>query len=431
MRILVLGGYGLIGAAAVLHLLAAGHTVIGLGRSVRAARLRYPDATWIERDIAALDTAESWAPLLAGIDAVVNCAGALQDSARDDVRALQSVAMQALFEACAQAGGRRVVQVSAAGVSLDASTEFMRTKAEADAALTRHSFEWVILRPGLVLAPSAYGGTALLRALASFPLVTPLTGGVAPIQTVYVDDVAEAVRLAVEGRVPAMASYDLVENEGHTLPEIVAAFRAWLGHRPAAVLPVPGWAGRLAFRIGDALGRLGWRSPLRTTAMRQIEAGVIGDPATWTEATGRRLSSLTESLRRLPSTVQERWFGRLWLLKPLVVVTLAAFWIASGLIGLARFEAAASVLTARGVGAGAAGFAVAAGVGLDLALGLAVIVRGAMVWAAIGMIATTLAYLAAGTLLAPDLWADPLGPYVKTIPGALLALVALALADER
>ncbi len=51
--------------------------------------------------------------------------------------------------------------------------------------------------------------------------------------------------------------------------------------------------------------------------------------------------------------------------------------------------------------------------------------------AALGMVATTVAYLTIGTALTPDLWGDPLGPFVKTLPGALLALVAVALATER
>ena len=51
--------------------------------------------------------------------------------------------------------------------------------------------------------------------------------------------------------------------------------------------------------------------------------------------------------------------------------------------------------------------------------------------ALIGMIALSLAYLAAATVLAPGLWADPLGPLVKVVPSIVLALVALAILDER
>ncbi|ACL62423.1 NAD(P)H-binding protein [Methylobacterium nodulans] len=171
MRILVLGGYGLIGTAVILRLLSAGHSVIALGRSAVAARRRFPEVSWIETDIAGLSGAESWRPLIADCDAVVNCAGALQDGARDDLHAVQSTAMQALFLACEAAGIRRVVQISAVGASPSATTAFMRTQAEADGTLSRLDLDWTILRPGLVLAPAAYGGTALLRALASIPVV--------------------------------------------------------------------------------------------------------------------------------------------------------------------------------------------------------------------------------------------------------------------
>jgi len=431
VKVLVLGGYGLIGSAVLLHLLEAGHAVIALGRSTSAARRRFPEVSWIEEDIAGLCEAAAWRPLVVGCDAVVNCAGALQDGPRDDVRAVQAVAMRALFQACADVGNLRVVQISAAGASSGAATAFMRTKAEADVILTGLNLDWTILRPGLVLAPTAYGGTALLRALASVPLVIPLPDRTGPIQIVAVDDVAKAVCLAVEGRVPARASYDLVEPEPHDLADVVHALRGWLGYAPAPIVRVPRPLVRLVVAVSDGLGRLGWRSPLRSTALTQVSAGVIGNPGPWFQASGLNPSDLRISLRRLPSTVQERWFGRLWLLKPVLIGGLSLFWIASGLVGLASFEAAASVLTSRGVEAGIAQGAVAAGIVVDLILGTAMLVRRTMLLAALGMVATTFAYLAAGTVLTPDLWGDPLGSFVKTLPAALLALVAAALAAER
>jgi len=124
-----------------------------------------------------------------------------------------------------------------------------------------------------------------------------------PIQTIHVDDVAVAARLAVEGRVPSRASYDLVEPEPHDLADVVRALRGWFGYAPAPLLTVARPLVRLVVAASDGLGRLGWRSPLRSTAFAQVSAGVTGDPDPWLRASGQRPSGLAISLRRLPSTV--------------------------------------------------------------------------------------------------------------------------------
>ena len=58
-------------------------------------------------------TAEAWLPHLAGIDAVINAVGVLRDSAGRPLQAMHADAPIALFDACAAAGVRRVVQISA------------------------------------------------------------------------------------------------------------------------------------------------------------------------------------------------------------------------------------------------------------------------------------------------------------------------------
>src|SRR5262245_29455512 len=115
MRVLVTGAYGLIGSAILARLHRDGHGLVGAGRSIAVARRRFPYAQWIVADFHALTTAAQWVPLLAGIDAVVNCVGAFQHSLRDDLRSIHVAAPLALFDACTQAGVRRVIHVSALG----------------------------------------------------------------------------------------------------------------------------------------------------------------------------------------------------------------------------------------------------------------------------------------------------------------------------
>ena len=152
MHVLVLGAYGLIGLEAARGLIRAGHQVTGLARSSAKGKAVLPDVRWIEADLEELSRAEDWRPHLNGIDAVVNAAGALQSGLRDNVKRIQQDAMCALFEACAEAGANRFVQISAVGVAAEADTECMRTKAVAHDALRASGLNWVILKPGLVIA---------------------------------------------------------------------------------------------------------------------------------------------------------------------------------------------------------------------------------------------------------------------------------------
>jgi len=233
MRVLVLGGYGLIGLALVRALHAAGHDVVGLGRSAALGRRLFPRVTWCSADIATLQHPAAWRSLLDGVEVVVNAAGALQDGARDDLAAVHHAGIAALVSACEVAAVLRIVQISAVGASADASTEFMRSKARGDAAVRAGVTDWVILRPGLVISPNAYGGSALIRMLAAVPLVSPIAVAYARVRTWAIDDLWGVVCDAVSGRLPAGTEADVVEAGSHSLHEVVATFRGWLGFAPA------------------------------------------------------------------------------------------------------------------------------------------------------------------------------------------------------
>lgn len=429
MRILVIGAYGLVGGFVTARLVVAGHDVRGVGRDTTAAERRFPAAQWVSADLRTI-SASDWERLLDGVDAVVNCAGALQDSPRDDLDAVHRRALLGLAEACAAAGVRRLVHISAAGVEAERG-RFARTKRAAEEALQATALDWVILRPGLVLAPAAYGGGGLLRGLAGFPGFIPALMQNSVVQVVAVEDVAEAVARCVQPDAPARLTCDLVAADPTRLGDILIALRAWLGLRPGRLLTIPPVAGRLAAATADGLGWLGWRSPMRSAALIQLSAGVQGRSADAPEKLGLRPRELAETLAHWPSGVQERWYARLYFLKPGVLATLALFWAISGALGLAGHAEAARLLTDAGVSRDVADACVVAGSLADLALAVLVCFRRTAPLALLGMIALTIAYLAGATALAPHLWADPLGPLVKSIPAAVLALVALAVMDER
>ncbi len=374
---------------------------------------------------------EAWSAALAGADVVVNCAGALQDGARDRLDKIHVDAVRALL-AATLGSGCRIVQISAAGVSANASTAFFRTKAAGDALIRASAGDWVILRPTLVLAPDAYGGSALLRAAAAMPWTAVHVLPGAPVQTVHVDDVAAAVLACVDGRIASGTVADLTAPEVHTLSELTAGLRRWLGYPPwRRALRLPDAGLSAVSKIADTLGWLGWRSPLRSTAITVLRDGVRGDPEPWAAAGGPPCKPLDDTLAALPATVQERWFARLYLALPLAIATLSAFWIVSGGVGLARADTARVLLTDAGLAEVPAALVVTGGSLADIALGLAILIRPAARLAALGMAALSTAYLAGAAIVTPHLWWDPLGPMVKVVPGIVLALIVAGLIERR
>ncbi len=429
-RVLVLGAYGLIGAEIIRRLRLHGHEVVGLVRSRKLAARLLPGVTCHVADIAQLQATEHWSPFLEGVDVVVNASGALQTGLRDDLSKLQHTSINTLIDACGKNEADLFIQISAPGAAEGATTEFLRSKAQADEALRISQLQWVIFKPGLVIGSTAYGGTALIRMLAGFPLITPIVMPQVRIQTISVEDVAEAVCETIDGRIGANADYDLVEDSSHSLVDIVRGFRRWMGFPDAPVLHLPKWLGAFVASLADAAGWLGWRSPLRSTALKVLEDDVIGDAAPWRVASGKSIASFEDTLSAMPASLQERVFAKAQLLIPIIVLVLSAFFIVSGIIGVMQVDAAAAILEDR-VDAGLARMLVYLGAACDVLLGAAILFRSCTKIAAGCMIGLSAAYLVSGSMMTPHLWLDPIGPFVKVFPAMCLALCAILLIEER
>ena len=285
MRILLTGASGFIGRHLVARLVAEGHEVVGTARDLATARRLIPGIEWLRADFNRDLVPETWAPRLAGVEVVINCAGILQSSAGNDIRAVHETAPIALFRAAGTAGVRRVIQISALGAGPGAGTEYAASKDAADRWLAQSGLDWVVVRPSLVVGRDAYGGTALFRALAALPWVLPLPGGGAQrFQPIAMEDVAEAVVRLLPADAPGGRAFDLVGPREMTLGEILLALRRWLGLPPPLVIPVPMGLIRLAARVGDATRWFGGRGALSTTSIRQMTSGNTADPAPFIEA---------------------------------------------------------------------------------------------------------------------------------------------------
>ncbi|NOD62563.1 MULTISPECIES: SDR family oxidoreductase [unclassified Ruegeria] len=429
-HVLVLGAYGFIGAAVTRTLQAEGASVQGAVRDLAQGARILPGVPLKQADMRDLLHTQDWLGLLENVDVVVNCAGALQDNAKDDLETVHHTAIAALANACADQK-ISIVQISAIGAEPAASTHFLRTKAAGDQALRASGVPLWVLKPGLVIGQTDFGGTALLRMLAAVPWVQPLAYPNTPVQCVGMPDLCATVVDAIAGDLP-QGTYDLVEDSPHSLSDVVRGTRQWLGF-PAARFSVslPPVMTKAVAALADGLAWFGWRSPLRSTAMTVMADGVIGDPAPYRAASGRGFSPLPDIYASLPCAREHRLTARMTLLMPMVVATLSLFWVLSGLFGLSGLSKASGVLTGAGWSAPAAMVAVVFWSLVDVVLGLAILWRKWAVRACLAQFGVAGIYMTAATITSPELWTDPLGPLVKILPAMVLSLVALPMLASR
>lgn len=426
----VLGASGLIGCAIAEDLRAHGWPLLAVARRLTTAQRAAFGAAAREAPFAGLD-AGALAELLAGADVVVNCVGVLQDGPRGRTADVHERFVATLVEAMRRAGRPQLlVHLSVPGEAADDETAFSRTKRHAEALIAASGLPHAILRPGFVIAPTAYGGGALVRALAALPVRLDPATSARPFAATALSDLCGTVRRAVE-LWPAGAVWDVMERTPGTVGDVVEAFRARFGG-PRPVAALPGWLLSLGALAGDAAAWLGWSPPVRSTALKELRRGVTGDPSAWSAATGIEPADCAAALRQVAASAQEAWFARLFLAKPLVLGVLSAFWIVSGAVALGPgYAAARAALVAVGFPSVAAGGATIATSLADIAVGLAIAARRTCRGGLVAGLALTLAYLAAATVLAPGLWADPLGPLVKDAPALVLMLAGLAILRDR
>jgi NADH dehydrogenase len=242
-RVLVLGGSGFVGRALCEHL-AQGQPALRLlvptrrnahGQAVRPL----PNVDLVTADV---HDEAALARLVAGCDAVVNLVAILHGS-EAAFEHVHVALPQRIVAACAAAGVRRLVHVSALGVAADAPSRYLRSKAAGEAVFTGSGLAVTVLRPSVIFgAHDRFLNTfAQLQQLAPF---MPLAFGGARFQPVWVGDVAAAIAAALDRPGTAGQVFECAGPREATLSELVRLSGLWAGV-PRPQLPLPGWAGSL------------------------------------------------------------------------------------------------------------------------------------------------------------------------------------------
>ncbi len=413
--VLLLGADGFIGRHIAVRLAEEGYRPLCVARRTSALAAQGYDTLRADLTDAATQDPAFWQPHVATAVGVINAAGLL-DASDAAFQAVHVDAPRAVYTALPPEA--HVVLISAVGIEAD--TPFGRYRRAGEALL--QNAPATILRPGLVLGETSYGGSSLLRSLAAMPWRTPMVGdGRQSVNPMHAADLAALSVQALDGRLTG-AVFETGGAERLTQAELTTRLRAWMGQPAVPLLQIPLSLARIGGRIGSAL-KLG---PLSATAVTQLEQGILTSPPP--ETTTRPASDF---LMARPAGTQDLWHARLYLMRPAIRLTLALLWALSACLGL--FLPAETVLASLNspLPDTLSLFLGRAGGALDLGIAIALVAAWRLRQIFWLQLATVMGYTVGLTLLDPALWLDPFGGMLKNLPIFALLVVHRVLEEER
>jgi uncharacterized protein YbjT (DUF2867 family) len=237
LTVCVLGGTGFVGTELVTHLARDGHWI------------RVPTRTSADNDpLRVLETVQliktnvhdprALARLFAGVDAVINLIGILNEHGRMTFKSVHVALAEKVVTAARTAGVKRLLHMSSLAADARAApSKYLRSKGEAEARVraSAPALAWTIFRPSVIFGPgdsltNRFAG--LLRLSGGF---LPLARAEARFAPVSVEDVVEAFRKALTDRTAIGQTYELCGPEVLTLEQIVRITAAVAGLRCSIV----------------------------------------------------------------------------------------------------------------------------------------------------------------------------------------------------
>ncbi|MGJ8610228.1 MAG: complex I NDUFA9 subunit family protein [Octadecabacter sp.] len=228
----------------------------------------------------------SVASVMQGAVAVVNCVGLLDEVGKNTFEAVQSEGAERIARIAAGLGVANMVHLSAIGADAESESEYARTKAEGEAGVLAHMPGAMILRPSLM-----FGAEDQLfnrfAGMSRFGPVLPIVGANTKFQPVYVDDVAAAAVMGVQGK--AQGIFELGGPDVHTFRELMNEMLV-IVRRRRLVLNIPFFVARVmafGFKVGRVLSLGLVRGPLTADQVVNLAIdNVVSEDAQNFEALG-------------------------------------------------------------------------------------------------------------------------------------------------
>lgn len=250
MKVLVTGGTGVVGRAAVTALVERGHTVRLLSRNARRDAAQWGDAVepW-PGDVARNTGLEGSGE---GCDAVLHVVGVVAAPEGTTLEEINVEGTRRMLQEAQRSAVKKFVFVSSLGADRG-SSDYHQSKRAAEALVREFAGKWVIVRPGNVYGPGDDEISLLLRMVRTLPVIPVIGGGDATFQPIYAGDLGLALAMAVERDDLAGRELDVAGAEETSQNDLIERF-ARITDREPARLPVPEFLTSIGIKVAGAAG---------------------------------------------------------------------------------------------------------------------------------------------------------------------------------
>lgn len=218
MKVLVTGATGFTGSRVVPLLLDSGHEVRCFVRETSdRSQLGTLPVEWVTGD---LSDNEALTSALHGMDALVNIAS------------LGFGHAESILRSAKEAGVRRGIFISTTAIFTQLNADSKSARLAAEEAIQASGLDYTILRPTMIYgSPRDRNMWRLIRLLRFSPIIPIFGDGESLQQPVFVDDVAQAVLLALGTDVTIGKSYNIAGKDPLTYNQVIDTVASALGKR--------------------------------------------------------------------------------------------------------------------------------------------------------------------------------------------------------
>lgn len=300
MHVLVTGGTGLVGKAAVDHLLARGHTVRLFAVDATEVAAEWPEG--VEPRDGDITSDESVRGIAQGCDAVLHVIGIVaEDPPKLTFTEVNVEGTRRMVREAEASGVRRLVYVSSLGADTGES-DYHRSKFAGEGIVRQFAGSWTICRPGNVYGPGDEVISLMLKIVRASPVIPVMGDGEQEFQPIWVEDLGQALAVAVEREDLSGQVLELAGSERTTTNDLVERFAEITGTSPKR-LPIPEWLAGAGAKTAEALGV---SLPIKADQITMLQEGnVVAGTNGLTEVLGLAPTPLAEGLRKLADDLPE------------------------------------------------------------------------------------------------------------------------------